>query len=374
LDHALSGQIEQLSSAKPRALAQLLAYRLLKGLISPEQARKTMSRICWAEVRAADAAVAGESDPVKKLGLTASLPDFLAQSLWEQYGAESELLAQALHRRPPLTVRANLLKTTREELLNDLSSPHGEAFPTPFSTTGITLSAYLNIFELDLFKAGKIELQDEASQFIAELTAPPPDGLVVDFCAGSGGKTLALGALMKNRGRLIAADVNERKLDEFRKRARRAGLSNARAVLLDEQGPFPETLQAFVGKADRVLVDVPCSGAGAIRRKPEIRLRLTPEDPIRLSQEQEMIARRAMPLCAPGGRLIYATCSLLAEENERVVERLLRDDNFYLVPLKEILGKTRAAQVADASGMYLRMLPHIHNTDGFFAAVLRRRK
>jgi 16S rRNA (cytosine967-C5)-methyltransferase len=177
---------------------------------------------------------------------------------------------------------------------------------------------------------------------------------------------------MRNKGRLIALDVHARKLQELQRRARRAGLSNLQTMLL--QDDWPPQLRRFSGKADRVLVDVPCSGLGAFRRKPEMRWRLSAEDLERLPREQEAIARRAMQLLAPGGRLIYATCTILREENESVIERLLGDAQFERVPAKEVLGKEKASHICDSSGMFLQLLPHQHGCDGFFAAILRRKR
>jgi 16S rRNA (cytosine967-C5)-methyltransferase len=195
---------------------------------------------------------------------------------------------------------------------------------------------------------------------------------VIDACAGAGGKTLALGAIMGSRGRLVGMDVSDRKLDELRRRARRAGLSNARAVLV-EPDRWPDEIEELRGRADRVLVDAPCSGVGALRRNPEARWRLAEEDLARLAREQEAIARRAAALVAPGGRLIYATCTVLAEENDRVVERFLQVEKGWTVMRPaEIWGAERAFALSEGGGPYLRMLPHRHATDGFFAAVLRR--
>ena len=374
IDYILDLNFGPSPSKSTRFRAPLAAYRILNGQLSTATAKTQFPDVNWDAVIALDFALKAESDPVKRLGLTASLPDFLVERLMAQYGGEAEELARALNLRAPLTLRINSLKASRAEVLGKFSKRGLEAKPTRLASMGIELATRANVFGFSEFADGKFEVQDEASQLVAELVAPPPKGLIIDFCAGAGGKTLALGALMRNRGRLFALDISPKKLDEFRRRARRAGLTNARAILLDSNAVWPTELQPHAGKADRVLVDVPCSGVGVFRRKPEMRWRLKAGDLQRLPREQEAIARRAMQLCAHGGRLIYATCTVLAEENEQVVERLLSGSDFDLVPPKEILGGAAAKKITDASGRFVKLLPHIHNCDGFFAAVLRRRK
>ncbi len=204
------------------------------------------------------------------------------------------------------------------------------------------------------------------------VVAPPPRGLVVDACAGAGGKTLALAAALGNKGRVVAADVDRRKLTELKRRAKRAGATNVQSVILDADGDYPAPLTRLEGAADRVLVDAPCTGIGALRRNPEARWRMTEGDLDRMPALQLEIARRALSLVAPGGRLIYATCTLLRAENEAVVDALLAEYPLLeLMPAKKVWGADRAALVCDPTGSYLKVDPHTHGTDGFFAAVLR---
>jgi 16S rRNA (cytosine967-C5)-methyltransferase len=354
-----------------RELARHLAYRVLEGEISPAQAAAEIPGD-WAAVAAVDARIAAVRDPVVRLGLARSLPDWLARRLLDDHGEQADPLAAALNTRAPLTVRANTLKTTREALAARLAADGIETHPTRLAPAGLVLDTRVNVFGLAAFREGLFEAQDEASQLVAELVAPPPRGLVVDACAGAGGKTLALGGFMENRGRIVALDVDERKLVELRRRARRAGLTNARAVTVDEAGGWPDEVAALAGRADRVLVDAPCSGIGALRRNPEARWRLADVDLARLPEEQKRIARRAAGLVAPGGRLIYATCTVMRAENEAVVEALLVP-GWELVRVAEIWGTERAVRLSDATGTFLKLLPHRHDTDGFFAAVLRRR-
>jgi 16S rRNA (cytosine967-C5)-methyltransferase len=369
IDFALDGV--RVAGAE-KELARWVAYRLLAGELDDAAARKELGSIDWAQVRAVDERIARERDPVRRLGLGKSLPDWLARRFLEQYGDEAPALADALNRRAPMAIRANTLKTTREALTARLAADGLEAAPSKLAPSGLVLETRVNAFGLKAFQEGLFEVQDEASQLVAELVAPPPKGLVVDACAGAGGKTLALGALLGNKGRLVALDVDGRKLEELRRRARRAGLSNARAIEVEPES-WPDEAEALRGKADRVLVDAPCSGVGALRRNPEARWRLKEDDLERLPREQLAIARRSMGLVAPGGRLVYATCTILKEENERVVEQLVAP-GWEVVRAAEVWGTERALAVSDATGTYLKTLPHRHDTDGFFGAVLRRKR
>jgi 16S rRNA (cytosine967-C5)-methyltransferase len=318
-----------------------------------------------------DAQLAKIGRDVERLAIAQSYPSWLVERLVAERGlADAEALLAAMNRRAPLTARANRLKNTREELAAVLDEEGIETQPSPLAPDGLELITHVNAYGLDAFTAGRFELQDAGSQVIAELTAPPPRGVVVDACAGAGGKTLALGALLGNRGRLTALDVSDGKLEELRTRARRAGLTNVRAIAVDETAPADAELE-LAGRADRVLCDVPCSGLGTLRRNPEARWRLSPGDLDELPAKQRAILERYAPLVAEGGRLVYATCTVAAAENDAIIDAFLAaHSNFVEVPAKEILGKLRAEQIGD--GRRLRMLPHVHDTDGFFAAVLRR--
>jgi 16S rRNA (cytosine967-C5)-methyltransferase len=225
----------------------------------------------------------------------------------------------------------------------------------------LTIVSPTNPFRTEAFREGLFEMQDEGSQLIAELVAPPPRSAVLDFCAGAGGKTLALAALLSGKGRVIAHDVSAPKLEELMRRARRAGCSNVETRReLDRVAPVA-----------RVLVDAPCSGLGVLRRNPELRLRLDPEALAKFPAEQLAILERAASWVAEGGRLIYATCTFAAEENERVVQAFLqRHPELEQVPVKEILGRARAESIGD--GKVLRLFPQAQGTDAFYAAVLRR--
>lgn len=325
------------------------------------------------KLSAATARIAQISDPTTRLGVAESYPDWLVALLVAEQGRpRAEQLLAAMNRRAPLTVRANRLKNDRDQLASRLKAANVSSHPLDFAPDALVLETHLNAYGLSEFKDGCFELQDAGSQLIAELVAPPPRGVVVDACAGAGGKTLALGALMQNRGRLLALDIGRRKLSELRERSRRAGLTNVQAIELGADGDFPESLAKLQGKADRVLCDAPCSGLGVLRRNPEARWRLQPQDLQELPQLERQILERYASLVAVSGRLIYATCSLSVRENDEVVDAFLADHPEYEeVWAKEILGSSRAAQIGD--GKRLRMLPDTQDSDGFFAAVLRRK-
>ncbi len=358
---------------------RLLAYLVLEAGLSPADAARHAPAIDWRRVAGIDAELARERDPARRIARTHSLPDWVAGRLVAERGADAAAgLAAALNQRAPMTVRANLLAGDAAALVGELAGEGVSAHPGALATTAVLVESHsrTNLFGLASFRAGRFEPQDEGSQLVAELVAPPPRSIAVDYCAGAGGKTLALAAQLASRGRVVACDVDRRKLAELKRRARRAGASNVQTVLLPPEmdAAAPPALTRLAGRSQRVLVDAPCSGIGALRRNPEARWRLVPADLERLPALQLAIARRALDLVAPGGRLIYATCTLFAAENQAVVDRLMGERrDLELVPVKDVWGSARAAPMVDASGRFLELLPHRHGTDGFFAAVLRLR-
>ena len=356
----------------PKDLERLLALLVIEKLLEPAAAARVERDLDWAAVATIDDVIAKERRPVTRIALAASFPDWLAERFVADWGDRAESLALALNQRAPMTIRANTLIASRDELRDELAKAEMVTTAGKWSDTALHVESRTNLFTLEAFKRGALEVQDEGSQLLAELatgglTTDKP--LVVDLCAGAGGKTLAIAARLGNKGRLIATDVDERKLDELKKRARRATVSTVQALHLDD-GRWPRELDALRGKADIVFVDAPCSGIGALRRNPEARWRLRDADLATFAAKQREILEGAFQLCAPGGRIVYATCTLVSVENQAVIAdfRATRPE-LATVPLDKVLGE-RAAAFADGDVFVSR--PDAHGTDGFFAHVLER--
>jgi 16S rRNA (cytosine967-C5)-methyltransferase len=301
-----------------------------------------------------------------------SLPEWLAAALQANYGAEYPALAQAMLRSAPLDLRVNVQKTRREAVLDVFSRLNLHAQPTPYSPWGVRLEGKPALQDLTVFREGWVEVQDEGSQLLAVLLAPRRGEMVVDFCAGAGGKTLALGAMMRSTGRLYAFDVADYRLAKLKPRLLRSGLSNVYPVAIAHERD--ERVKRLAGKVDRVLVDAPCSGLGTLRRNPDMKWRQKPEDIAELTTKQASILQSAATLLKPGGRLVYATCSVLPEENSGIVNAFLAaHPDFERVPADTVLRQ----QGVDGEGLVtqgdLQLLPNRHATDGFYAAVLQRR-
>jgi 16S rRNA (cytosine967-C5)-methyltransferase len=281
-----------------------------------------------------------------------NLPADLYPLLKAQYGDDLPALAHSLNTEATVDLRVNTLRATREEAQAALAEDGIESEPTPLSPIGLRLKKRLPHGARAL-REGLVEPQDEGSQLLALLVNPQPGEKVCDYCAGAGGKTLALGAMMRNEGELLACDVSETRLQKLLPRAQRAGLTIAEAWLLSGDQPPAASF-------DAVLVDAPCSATGTWRRNPELRLR--PVDLPKLAAQQLRILSDAARLVKPGGRLVYATCSLLAEENDRVVDAFLSaHPAFHCVDAPLALPQQ--------SGPRLRLLPNHHGTDGFFGTL-----
>lgn len=367
-----SGGRAEMVSALARQELKLVVYELRDGIPAEAlraDARRLAGRDLDLAAAATDDAGLRDREGVDRQALQISYPTWLFERFVASHGSEAAIaLASAMNTRAPMCVRTNTVKLSREELIARLAEEGVTARPTNLSPVGLVFETRVNAFGLSAFRDGLFEVMDEGSQLVAEATAPPPRSRVVDACAGAGGKTLALAAMLDNQGRILALDNNGKKLEELRRRARRAGLSNLTArEVKGAKLPGEAKLEAW----DRVLVDAPCSGLGTLRRNPEARWRLDPKAVDGYPPDQLALLVTYAPLVARGGRLVYATCSVLREENDGVVERFLRErPDFVVMPLKEIWGKARAAQVGDET--FLRLLPQVHDTDGFFAAVLRR--
>ena len=318
-----------------------------------------------------DAALAARIKAVQSDALPpavqADLPDWLWQRLCAEYSAaEAMAIARGLLNPAPLDLRVNLTKLSRDAALSRLDV---DAAPTPLSPAGIRLKGKPQINRHALFLDGSLEVQDEGSQLLAYLLAPRRGEMVADFCAGAGGKTLAIAMLMQGTGRIYAMDVSEKRLRELAPRAARAGISNVHPIVLTGEGDL--RAKRLAGKLDRVLVDAPCSGFGTLRRNPDLKWRHGEGAVAELAAKQSRILNAAAKLLKPGGRLVYATCSILSEENEAVADRFASEHaDFKNLSCAELLA---AQRIALDTGERLRLWPHRHGTDGFFAAAFQRR-
>jgi 16S rRNA (cytosine967-C5)-methyltransferase len=330
-----------------------LSGRALEGLADPELVRR---------IRAA----ASDASPD---AVRADLPDWLWQRLEREHGRDGALrIAQGLLNPAPLDLRANLARTSREEVLARLAHDGIEAAATPYSPAGVRLAGKPAINHHALFRDGLIEVQDEGSQLLAWLTAPRRGEMIADYCAGAGGKTLALAMLMRGAGRIYAMDVSAKRLAALAPRAARAGVSNIHSIALS--GDNDPRGKRLAGKLERVLVDAPCSGFGTLRRNPDLKWRHAEAAIEELAQKQRRILHAAARLVKPGGRLIYATCSILRDENETVAEAFQAAQSEFK-PLS-CAALFAAQKIALDTGERLRLWPHLHGTDGFFAAAYER--
>jgi 16S rRNA (cytosine967-C5)-methyltransferase len=318
-------------------------------------------------------AIKAKSTADLPLAVQADVRDWLWEKLVKQYGeSEALTIGRSMLEQATLDLRVNTIKASPAEVLEKMIAENINNENTissmPYSPIGIRMPNRLGISKHVLFTEGKIEVQDEGSQLLSYLVAPKRGQMVADLCAGAGGKALALGALMRNTGRLYAFDVSEKRLNNLGKRLKRSGLSNLNAQLINNENDLK--LKRLNGKFDRVLVDAPCSGLGTLRRNPDLKWRQTEEDVLELNIKQKNILSRAAKLTKEGGRVVYATCSLLREENESVAEAFLDSNpDFTLVPANEVLAQQ---QINLDTGKYLNLLPHLHGTDGFFAAVFEK--
>jgi 16S rRNA (cytosine967-C5)-methyltransferase len=311
--------------------------------------------------------------PVENLPIAvrAELPDWVYERLRARMSdAEVLELGLALQQPAPLDLRVNVYRSDRKTVLDALRASGIEARETPYSPAGVRVEGRPAMNKHPLFVGGTIEVQDEGSQLIGHLLAPKRRELVVDFCAGAGGKSLMLGAMMHSQGRVYAFDVSPARLARLQPRLRRSGLSNLQPYLIrDENDP---KVKRLAGKIDRVLVDAPCSGLGTLRRNPDLKWRQSPAAVEEMHGKQGEILRSASRLVKPGGRLVYATCSVLAEESEDVADAFLHENGaFAELPAGDLL---KQQGITISSGSRLRLWPHVHGTDGFFAVAFERRE
>ena len=360
----LQHQAQSGTGALERRLA-ILAWsgdsNLLKGAVGPNEQS-------WRQqVQAVDPN--GFSDKLRH-----NLPDWLASALRSQLGDDAFWpLVAALNEPAALDLRVNILKAKREDMLSILNQAGLRVAPTPFSPWGIRVPGKPALQKIDAFVRGDIEVQDEGSQLLALLVDAKRGEMVVDFCAGAGGKTLALGAAMRSTGRLYAFDTSGHRLAALKPRMARSGLSNVHPAQIAHERD--ERIKRLSGKIDRVLVDAPCSGLGTLRRNPDLKWRQSPQSVAELQIKQTAILDSAARLVKSGGRLVYATCSLLREENEGIAEAFgAAHPDFLPLSALDALTAAHAGRPEElVQDGYLRLWPHKHATDGFFAAVWQRR-
>jgi 16S rRNA (cytosine967-C5)-methyltransferase len=367
------------------AYAVLRRKRLLERLVGPDATPRqlvlaALTRLQGCNQRQLAEAVSpreldwlvqfkAQPEPQLTLAEQADLPDWLTERLLTRMSAEELLvLARGLNQPAQLDLRVNAMKGNREEVLARLKVDGIEGEVCRYAPMGIRLKGRPSLAKHPFYLKGVMEVQDEGSQLLGHLLAPKRGEMVVDFCAGAGGKTLALGAMMRSTGRLYAFDVADKRLVKMKPRVARSGLSNVHPVLIS--GENDTKVKRLAGKIDRVLVDAPCSGLGTLRRNPDLKWRQTPESVAELTRKQAAILAGAARLVKVGGRIVYATCSILPEENEMIVNAFLAaHPDFTQLSAADVLAKQG---ITIEVGTELRLLPHTHGTDGFFAAVLER--
>jgi 16S rRNA (cytosine967-C5)-methyltransferase len=307
-----------------------------------------------------------------------NLPEWLVAPLKAQLGDGFWPLVESLQQPAPLDLRVNALTDKRAEVKAELAKAAIKSEVTPFSPWGLRIEGKPALTKLDAFARGAVEVQDEGSQLLALLLDAKRGEMVVDFCAGAGGKTLAIGATMRNTGRLYAFDTSAHRLDALKPRLARSKLSNVHPAAIAHERD--DRIKRLAGKIDRVLVDAPCSGLGTLRRNPDLKWRQSPKSVEELTVKQTAILQSAARLVKSGGRLVYATCSVLPEENEAIAEAFgAANPDFEPQDAAELLQglKVEGFEALCAGGAdgkrYLRLWPHRHSTDGFFAAVWNRK-
>jgi 16S rRNA (cytosine967-C5)-methyltransferase len=306
-----------------------------------------------------------------------NLPEWLVQPLKEQLGDGFWPLVESFNKGAGLDLRVNDFKAKRADVQKELAALGIKAVPTPYSPWGLRIAGKPALNKSEAFVRGDFEVQDEGSQLLAMLLDAKRGEMVVDFCAGAGGKTLAIGATMRSTGRLYAFDTSAGRLDAFKSRLARSGLSNVHPAAIAHERD--DRVKRLSGKIDRVLVDAPCTGMGTLRRNPDLKWRQDMKAVEEMTVKQTAILQSAARLVKSGGRLVYATCSVLPQENEAIAQAF-SESNKDFVPLDagEVLAGLKVEHAADlCSGgengqRFLRLWPHRHQTDGFFAAVWQR--
>ncbi len=311
-------------------------------------------------------------DPVAGISVEASFPPWLIKRWLARFGiAETRQLCQAINTIPPITARTNTLKTTRENLLLSIKDEVRDPVPTAFSPNGFHFIIHNKpIADLQAFKNGEFQIQDEAAQIVSMLLNPQPDDIVLDACAGLGGKTGHMAQIMKNKGRIIATDNSLDKLQQLESEMKRLGINIVTCIHHDLiQKPIPEHLGLF----DRILLDAPCSGLGVMRRNPDTKWATSKKDLSRFQTRQISLLNNLAHRVKPGGRMVYAVCSTEPEENEAVVERFLQTNACFKINPPPIDPDARAASLITPEGWF-RSFPHRHVMDGFFAVCFTKKR
>ncbi|MGI9372159.1 MAG: RsmB/NOP family class I SAM-dependent RNA methyltransferase [Hyphomicrobiales bacterium] len=308
----------------------------------------------------------------------AELPEWVATHFAENFDEELVSEGQALAARPPIDLRVNTLKANREKVIKALS--RFKPNPTPLSPEGLRIAPpdlfgrSANVQADGAYQKGWVEVQDEASQITARLVFPQPGEQVLDYCAGAGGKTLAMAALMENKGQIFAYDADRNRLAPIHQRLKRAGVRNVQV-----REPGDDALSGMEGRMDRVVIDAPCTGSGIWRRRPDAKWRLTPETLETRKAEQHAVLQQAAQYVREGGYLCYITCSLIPEENEHQIYSFLEeaDGAFDLLSAGEVWEDTfpiDGAKPWSADECSVTLTPAATNTDGFYFAVAERVK
>jgi 16S rRNA (cytosine967-C5)-methyltransferase len=307
-----------------------------------------------------------------------NLPEWLVQPLKDQLGAEFWPLVEGLNMGAGLDLRVNDFKAKRADVQKELAKAGIKAVPTPYSPWGLRIAGKPALNKMEAFTRGDFEVQDEGSQLLAMLVDAKRGEMVVDFCAGAGGKTLAIGAAMRSTGRLYAFDTSAGRLASFKPRQARSGLSNVHPAAIAHERD--DRVKRLSGKIDRVLVDAPCSGLGTLRRNPDLKWRQSLQSVADMAVKQTAILQSASRLLKNGGRLVYASCSVLPEENEAIAQAFsAANPEFTPIPTGEILAGLKVINASslcsggDDGQLYLRLWPHRHGTDGFFAAIWQKK-
>ncbi|WP_138380111.1 RsmB/NOP family class I SAM-dependent RNA methyltransferase [Luteithermobacter gelatinilyticus] len=301
-------------------------------------------------------------------------PEWMENRLRGRFGEELDEALSALNERAPLNLRVNTLKTNRENVCAILREHNIDGMPGQWGPQALIVPTNTRIRDLDLYKKGLVEFQDEAAQIAVSLCGLVPGQQVVDFCAGGGGKSLAAAAVMQNRGQICAFDISKARLADLKPRAKRAGVHILQSRgLAQTEAERQKQLAPVRGKMDRVLVDVPCSGSGTWRRNPEAKWRLEEKDLMFYVHLQQEILDQAWPLVREGGRLVYMTCSLFEEENENQVEQFLRRHKTAVLKDYRDTAPGRFPETFSLMAPCLLLVPHRHGTDGFFVAIMEKK-